>query len=191
MLFYSGAKAANGTQPYSWLSLGGYPSISPIKNSLKNSFFNDVTINEVKNKKTVYRLMVLKNTTSSTITNIKVYIEPATGCICKFEGALVEPAIDSCNNPIFENVFTEEEAPLSAVFTNMELVGNALTIPSLAAGVNIGIWMKRIINDENTDYFDADKNFKLDTCDVLFAANDDPTNFYNKKLDSFSVKIDY
>ncbi len=190
-LFYSGARSANAIQPYSWLSLGMYISSSAIKSNIKNSFFNDVTLSDVKNKKEVYRLIVLKNTTNATKTDVKFYVEKTTDCICKFEAALVEPALDACNNPVFENIMAEEEAPLTAVFANCETLANAATISSIAAGASIGIWIKRLIDDENTNYFDSDKNFKLDTCQILFDATADASNFYNKKIDTFSIKIDY
>jgi len=179
---------ANGTQPYSWLSLGTYPSISQIKNGVKNSIFNDVIIKDVKEKTTIYRLIVLKNTTANPVTNI--YIEKITGCICNFKGALVQPALDICNESIFESILDETDIPISATFTDIEGAGNALVISSLAASAVIGVWLKREIDTSNTDYF-LNNEFNVNTCDLLYNANNDVNNFYNKKIDGFSIKITY
>jgi len=191
LLFYSGSKSAGGTQPYSWLSLGAYPSISQIKNGVKNSIFNDVTIQDIKEKKTVYRLISLMNTSGSIQTDVKIYTEKAVGCICKFEGALVSPAVDVNNQNVFETIENETDIPIAASFTDIDQIGNALTIASFAINEVIGIWLKKTIDDTNTNYFDNTGKFIFNSCTTLLEAHSNEDNFYNEKSDSFSIKIAY
>lgn len=191
-LYYSGAIKANAQQADPTLSIGGYISSTPIRNGLKNGLFSPLRMIDIRNKVSQARLIVLKNILGIAANSISIWVDnDPTSAACKYEGALVAPATDNCGSEVYEKLYADTDLPYNATFSNILTQGNALTLSTLASGRSIGIWLLRQIDTTNANYFDGSGNFNANTCDLYQQASIDPTNFYNNKLESISIKVQY
>lgn len=190
-LLYSGALSPNIPQTDPALSLGGYVSSTTVRNGLKNGVFSPLRMVDIYNKATQTRLIVLKNILGIAANSISIWIDNDTNAIATYKGALVLPATDNCGNELYEKIFADTDIPYSATFQNIVTEGNAMNLSTLASGRSIGIWLQRQIDTTNVNYFDNTGKFNANTCNLLQAAAIDPTNFYNNKLESISIKVQY
>lgn len=145
ILLYTGAKSADGQQPNANLSLGGYVSNNPVPNGRLANLFSTIAKSDVNEKRSVIRMIVLKNTTSVTKNNLKIYTDVANSHV-KLQIAAVAPALDSSNNPVFESVFDGSSLPYQATLDYHEGVSNAILAGDLANNGVIGIWILREID---------------------------------------------
>lgn len=154
-LFYTGAKAPEEVQINGELSLGGYKSSSTIPNGALGSLFPTIVKEHLTQGKVDVRMIVLKNTTSSTVNNLKIWSE----CLnySKVKLAVVEPALDSkCNIEYFEAIDNGNSLPYQADFQPYEGQLNANVIGALDAGKMLGIWILR--EADLSKFTDEEKN---------------------------------
>lgn len=164
ILLYTGAGVYDNPQPLQELSLGGYPSNTIIANSKVDAIFGPISKTEVVKNLSLVRMIVLKNITSDTISNIKVWTKNYDDSLYRLKIAVVAPATDSCNNPIYESLVDQYSLPYQAELAYKEAEDNAITIANLAAGEQVGIWLKReILLDKFPDIIQSSD---LD-CDAL------------------------
>lgn len=144
VLFYSGAIQANKAQPDPSKSLGGYISASRIANGTVDNVFQDITQKMVKENQPDVRLLVLTNTTDNPVNNITIYTNRST--LATYQLAAVAPALDNCNNPVFEKILDGNSLPFQATLEPAEGIGEAIIIDSLANNASIGIWIARYLD---------------------------------------------
>jgi len=194
VLLYSGAEKHGAIQQQPFSSLGGYVSSTAIRNNFKNGVFSDISLNDIKDKKSSCRLIVLQNTLGVEKTDVKIWIDTnpkQITPIAQYSGALVLPSLDDHGFPIFEKIFAETDTPFNGVFQDVEGNINKLQIESIMPNTFIGIWLKRDINTSNTNYFNVYGDWCLDTNQMLIDAAADATHFYNNKSEAFSLKVEY
>lgn len=145
ILLYTGAKATNGQQPNANLSLGGYVSSNPVPNGRLNNLFSTIAKSDVTEKRSVIRMIALKNTSGATKTGVKIYTNSGNSHV-KLQIAAVAPALDGSGNPQFEAVLDGSSLPYQAILDYKEGVDNAIVAGDLADNAVIGIWILREID---------------------------------------------
>lgn len=169
-LLYTGASAPNSVQQNPQLSLGGFVSSTVVRNGELNNLFNTVTSYS---RGFETRLIVLQNTTSSTIENIKIWVEDEIGSYYTYKLAFVEPAFDNtCNRYYFEQILNGNSLPLQADFNEYYDEVNAETIDELITSSYLGIWIKRELNLPENLYSDNNQ-------DITDQEIEDLTNNYS------------
>lgn len=155
ILLNTGALSANAPQINADKCLGGYPSSTGVPNGRLNNLFPNISKSDVLQKKSVIRMIALKNTTGAAIPLVKIYTQSGTGHV-KMKIAAVASALDSNNNPVFESVFDGYSLPYQAELNYHEGVVNAIEVENLAANQIIGIWILREIDLSKFDYLTTD-----------------------------------
>lgn len=180
-LYYTNSVSPLGAQQDPDQSLGGFISITPIPNDYKNNLFGDISqmAKEDKNGK-LLRLIALKNETGDVAEDVQIYYNYPDGAEAKFEVAIVAPAMDSCDNLVFEKLSQPGSNPLYATFSEANGEGNAVIIDSIPAGSYVGIWIRRTLLDTTTTPI---------TTDQLIAAKD--ANIPSPTLESVELVIKY
>lgn len=145
ILLYTGAPQAGAPQVNADLSLGGYPSTTPVSNNRLANLFPSISKSDVEKKRSVIRMIALKNTTGATVTGVTVYGTTA-GKKVKLKIAAVAPATDTNGNPVFEQVADGTAEPFQATLDYHEGAGNAINVGTLANNAVIGIWIQREID---------------------------------------------
>lgn len=159
VLYYSGAVVNNALQPDSNKSLGGYTSSSPIPNGTVGNLFNTLT----PSTNTQCRLIVVKNISQVTISNINISIEDSAHI--EYTLAATSPAIDTCGNKIFEQIQADEQIPYQAVLAPHPL-GSPI-VASIAAGDILGIWIRRAVKNTNDPVYKALINKALNSSEMV------------------------
>lgn len=152
-LYYSGALKANLPQIDPSKSLGGFVSSTLIGNGSLNNIFSAITKDTVRNLYLDCRLIVLKNTTGSTVTAINIYTTRGTYSFDLTAG--VAPAINSCGDPVFESLQDGRSIPFQATLAAHEGSGAAIVVASLADQACIGIWIQRNLDPSQFSYIDG------------------------------------
>lgn len=144
ILFYTGAFSNEAPQVSADKSLGGYVSSSLIPNGRLNNIFSQISKSTVINKKQEIRMIALKNTTGSSITNAKIYTNIADGSV-KLKVAAVAPAIVN-GVPVFESIQDSNSLPYQASLDLHEGEVNAINTGIILPNAIIGIWILREID---------------------------------------------
>lgn len=154
-LYYSGASNFEESQRDINLSLGNYISSDIIPNDQLNKIIRAVSeLVKSKNDKQVF-MLILKNTTASTVTDVTVHsVYPQNEELedigkYKLELAFVSPATDSEGNPVFEKIVAPNSLPVTATFAEYNRVDNAVNIGNIDSGSTVGIWFKVTTVDVN------------------------------------------
>ena len=154
-LYYSGASNFEDSQFDINKSLGNYISSDELPNDRLGATFRSVTsLVKTRNDKQVF-MLILKNTTGSTATDVTIYsIYPQDGELndigkYKLELAFVSPTTDSDGNPVFEKISSPNSLPLTGTFAEYNRVGNAVNIGNINDGDSIGIWFKATLIPAN------------------------------------------
>lgn len=150
-LLYSGSRISNGSSEAS-TSIGGYPSNVEIQNNLIGNLFGDLSRYIINLNKDEVRAIVLKNTGSTPLTGLKVWVEypddgdsePTQTNDATIQLGSVALVPDDCGDPKFPSSVTNVFAtPYNITFTENEGELNALSLPDIAAGDVLGLWIKR------------------------------------------------
>jgi hypothetical protein len=141
-LFYTGVVKHNDLQPDTLRSLGGHISATNFYNGSQDNLFDQLTVSQIKNKQSQYRLLALKAT--GVTTDLKIWLEASSDLI-DFKLAFVEPEPDDCSNPIFESIPFNTVQPSQATFGVYTQSSPPLT--SFTSESYLGIWIKQEIKD--------------------------------------------
>lgn len=136
---------AGNTDPNA--SLGGAMSTAgggEITSAVLNNLFDDVSGDEASAGDTEYRGIYVKNAHGSlTWSSIKAWIQTASASAdTSFEIAIA----DEAKNTAIETIANESTAPTGPTFSAPSNKAGGITLPDLAAGDYIGIWIKRIVS---------------------------------------------
>lgn len=153
ILYYTGAKISEGVQINPELSLGGFKSSSPIANGNIGNLFQAITKSSISHNKKEIRMIVLKNTTGASITNLRIWT--VSQKYSKIKLAAVAPAVDVKGVEFFEQVGDQYSIPYQATLSSHEGEVSALQIGELKAGKMIGLWIQREL--DQTKFSNLDK----------------------------------
>jgi hypothetical protein len=143
-LFYTSVTEAEATQTKPYLSLGGYKSSSKVQNSKLNNLFGDITPATISNfYQDEYIALVLKNTLTTDVTNVKLWFEYPDDMYSVFYVAAVDMAEDSTEELYMEHVDSKNSQPLMGDFYKANGEDNAVDLGDISSGSQIGIWLKR------------------------------------------------
>jgi len=140
IFYYTNSVEPGGIQTVARLSTGGFVSGSIVPNDVLNEIFSNISLNTETN--TQYRLLALKNTLPNTVDNIVMKFYLNEDIISQFEVALVLPALDKCNDYVFEKIASQYSKPMTGQF---QIVSDGLQIDggSLDPGAVLGVWLCR------------------------------------------------
>ncbi len=176
IFYYTNSPEAGGIQTIARLSIGGYVSGSIVPNDVLNEIFSNISLNTEKNNQ--YRLLALKNTMTTAAENIVVKVYMNEDIISQFEMAFVLPALDKCDDYVFEKISSQYAKPLNGSFTILT-DGINLNVGTLNPGEVIGIWIARkfdtvgneaksceeLCDDYNNDVvIEKEDNIQIDVC---------------------------
>jgi hypothetical protein len=145
ILLYTGADTPDVPQINADKSLGGYVSSTQVPNGRLANLFPSISKSDVKNKRSLIRMVALKNTTGAEVTGVTLQTDSANSHV-KLKLAAVAPVLDANNNPVFESVQDGGSLPYQAVLDYHE-AGLTIDIESIANNAVIGIWILREIDD--------------------------------------------
>jgi hypothetical protein len=166
-------------------SLGGYKSISPVDNDFFGNFFGEITSYAIQKNQTEYIALILRNDLTISVTNVKIWIESPIGAFSAMQSGLqLALSTDTDGNKYMEYVSSRYSKPLYATLSDAVDEATALSIGTLIAGQEIGLWIKRSLL---MDVIVADQ--------LEVAILNPATQMYDPavkvKSDSFEVKIKY
>lgn len=144
-ILYTGVATPNSIQSDPLQSLGGFVSSNMIPNGSLNNIFPPISRGHIKKAFSDVRMIVFKNDTGSSITNVKIYSE--RGTYSSYKLAVVIPGLNAkYNADEFEKIESGNALPYQAVLAEAEGIGDAITVSTLAAGASVGIWIERIVD---------------------------------------------
>jgi len=152
-LYYTGAKTPEGVQINPELSLGGFKSSSLITNGNIGNLFQTITKFSISQNKKEIRMIALKNTSGANIAGLKIWT--VSQRYSKIKIAAVAPAVDSKGVEFFEQIGDQYSIPYQAILNPQEGEVNAVQIGTLQAGVTIGLWIQREL--DQTKFSNLDK----------------------------------
>jgi hypothetical protein len=159
MLFYTGADDNNKAQSDAGRSLGGYISFSQIPNGSINNLFPAINREYFQRGIIDVRLIAFQAPTNMTAASIWT----EKGALSAYNIAVVTPAQDSCNHPLFEKIATPNSLPYQATLSSHETEANKLTIGNLTSGAWIGIWIQRVLDSSQFNALDGVGDISLVT----------------------------
>lgn len=154
-IYYSGAKSPNGINTDPSKSLGQYPSIIEVPDNLLGNLFDSLSRYTINQNKPEVRAIVLSNEGSAPLVSPKIWVrysddsDSEDGVIddCEFSLGYASLIPDSCGDPIFPYSVTNQNAsPYQVTFVEADSDVNFLTLPTIAPGIMIGLWIKRKIS---------------------------------------------
>ncbi len=127
-------------------SLGGYKSANFVDNDNFGIFFGDLTQYTISKNRDEYIGLILKNTTGSEVTVAKIWTvtppDPAVPYSQIDLGVQLVLTSDGTNS-FMEYVQTINSKPLQTTIDQAEGEGNAVSIGTMTAGQEVGIWLRR------------------------------------------------
>lgn len=66
-------------------SLGGFPSSTEVPNDVFDNLFDEISLSEIKDVKTQYRAIIIKNESEEIIENIELWFEKKDSNICSYQ----------------------------------------------------------------------------------------------------------
>ena len=165
-LYFTGADAFEDPQASSLLSLGGFPSSSPVPAEGIDKIFGGISQTDLRKGSVLVKAVVIKNETATDpVTGATIhYLNNSQFPVANYRIAIVTLPVDSCGKQIMESIPNTFARPVDAVFVDARGVSNQLTFPDIAIDEYMGIWIERSINT-------AKGNEAL-SCDFLLAAHD-------------------
>jgi hypothetical protein len=146
-LYFTGPAVHEDPQPSSLLSLGGYPSSSPVPRIGLNKLFGPISQKDLNVGGKSTKAVVLKNETGNAVVGAMIYYtNDSQSPVTNFKIALVTLATDSCGKLSMESITSPQDTPASGIFIDSLGSTNALTLPDIVAGEYLGIWIERSIN---------------------------------------------
>lgn len=155
-LLYTNSVKFNQPQEDASKSLGGMISSSEVQDQLIGNIFGDITKYGIYNNlnKGEYRCVAIKNDGNTTLTGLKVFFsypdesqsDANTDLFATFQLGFEQPQVDSCGDLFLSKITSFYAKPSGIVFQSIDGQANELSLPDLAAGQYLGIWIKRSIN---------------------------------------------
>lgn len=158
--FYTVSSQQNAIQNKPELSLGGFCSESKVPNGSFENLFSEISPYMMQKPKAEYIGLMLKNTTSTPISEISFWMNVPDDSICKFRLAIVE----TNDKGMMETIPSVNSKPLYADFHETS-ENNKIELSlseALQVGDCMGIWIERTLNMESEQIKDRNN------CDVLF-----------------------
>jgi hypothetical protein len=160
-LYYTTSSAPEVAQPKTILSLGGFKSSTPVRNSEFGNLFGDVSLITPSNfQQNKYIGLVLKNETGSRVTYVALWFEYPTGCVTKLKVAAVDMAANANGDMYMEQIPNQSSKPISGEFYEATSDSKA-DLGSMEIGEQIGLWIERellvnILSQQSQDVYEQD-----------------------------------
>lgn len=126
-------------------SLGGFPSSTEVPNDVFDNLFDEISLSEIKDVKTQYRAIIIKNESEEIIENIELWFEKKDSNICSYQiGATL---LSNDEQPFMEHIPSVYSKPL---YTQLygATVDSKVSIGNLNPGQMIGLWLSRTVDKE-------------------------------------------
>lgn len=146
-LYYTTTTGYNAIQTNPSRSLGGFKSSTLVINDDFSNLFDDVSIMTVRNARSEYRAIILRNELINQVRKVKVSIQNAPDSICKYKMAVEYLSVaDKYGTKKMSNVQSSQSRPFAVQFVDMS-DGVTLDIAeTLNSGQEVGIWICREID---------------------------------------------
>ena len=181
-LYYTNPDGANAVQSDPDKSLGGWLSITQLPNDLMGNLFGTISEWGIDNDLRETKALMLINDTGNLATSITLHYENAsTDEYSDIEMAVVSITTDGSGNATMENIVSTRALPVIGTFVSNKDIGNAISLPDMADGEVLGIWIKRTLNQTNIAAAKA--------CDTLFTNYEAETPIETKE--DISIVINY
>lgn len=126
-------------------SLGGFPSSTEVPNDVFDNLFDEISLSEIKDVKTQYRAIIIKNESEEVIENIELWFEKKDSNICSYQiGATL---LSNDEQPFMEHIPSVYSKPLYTQLYDAT-VDSKVSIGNLNPGQMIGLWLSRTVNKE-------------------------------------------
>lgn len=126
-------------------SLGGFPSSTEVPNDVFDNFFDEISLSEIKDVKTQYRAIIIKNESEEIIENIELWFEKKDSNICSYQiGATL---LSNDEQPFMEHIPSVYSKPLYTQLYDAT-VDSKVSIGNLNPGQMIGLWLSRTVDKE-------------------------------------------
>lgn len=126
-------------------SLGGFPSSTEVPNDVFDNLFDEISLSEIKDAKTQYRAIVIKNESEEVIENIELWFEKKDSNICSYQiGATL---LSNDEQPFMEHIPSVYSKPLYTQLYDA-IVDSKVSIGNLNPGQMIGLWLSRTVDKE-------------------------------------------
>lgn len=126
-------------------SLGGFPSSTEVPNDVFDNLFDEISLSEIKNVKTQYRAIVIKNEGEEIVENIELWFEKKDSNICSYQiGATL---FSNDEQPFMEHIPSVYSKPLYTQLYDAT-IDSKVSIGNLNPGQMIGLWLSRTVDKE-------------------------------------------
>lgn len=126
-------------------SLGGFPSSTEVPNDVFDNLFDEISLSEIKDVKTQYRAIIVKNESEEVIENIELWFEKKDSNICSYQiGATL---LSNDEQPFMEHIPSVYSRPLYTQLYDAT-VDSKVSIGNLNPGQMIGLWLSRTVDKE-------------------------------------------
>lgn len=126
-------------------SLGGFPSSTEVPNDVFDNLFDEISLSEIKDVKTQYRAIIIKNESEEIIENIELWFEKKDSNICSYQiGATL---LSNDEQPFMEHIPSVYSKPLYTQLYDA-IVDSKVSIGNLNPGQMIGLWLSRTVDKE-------------------------------------------
>lgn len=142
-LYYTGCKTYNTPQINKNMSLGGFPSSTPIQNSVLGNLFSSISSYSKENEVKETIGLILKNTGTTDINNILFWFDVPEGSGAIYQVAAVSLAQNSKGEYYMEDISNSYSLPYQAEFYDSNNEEESVSLGELKAGEMIGLWIKR------------------------------------------------
>lgn len=143
--YYTTSEGVDKVQQNPANSIGGYMSSTPVPNGRLNSLFDDITERQLTDPQSSYIGLMLVNDSLTTVTGLKIWVDNkdiANTLYSDFQIALETPQLDAGLNPYIERLSDVHSMPFSGTFAGCLGLANAISIPDMVAGAQIGVWFQ-------------------------------------------------
>lgn len=150
-LYYTVSSGYLNSQTNFVNSLGGYPSSTEVPNDIFDNLFDELSLLEVKDAKTQYKAIVLKNDSDKKISNVELWFDFSEENVCRYQiGAIL---LSEDNEYLMEQIPSTYSKPYSIQFVDATVDDKAV-VGTLQPGQMIGLWLSRTIDKEKaiTEY---------------------------------------
>lgn len=126
-------------------SLGGFPSSTEVPNDVFDNLFDEISLSEIKDVKTQYRAIIIKNESEEIIENIELWFEKKDSNICSYQiGATL---LSNNEQSFMEHIPSVYSKPLYTQLYDAT-VDSKVSIGNLNPGQMIGLWLSRTVDKE-------------------------------------------
>lgn len=126
-------------------SLGGFPSSTEVPNDVFDNLFDEISLSEIKDAKTQYKAIVIKNEGEEVIENVELWFEKKDSNICSYQiGATL---LSNDEQSFMEQIPSVYSKPLYTQLYDAT-VDSKVSIGNLNPGQMIGLWLSRTVDKE-------------------------------------------